>query len=177
MKYCSLSLGIFDFEQKWRAAERGGSGCLRKSFQSVLNGSIVPNRRTGCIPNLFQIEGSLVPDENLERGPCPLFQILNGSKFKFVHKPQPKPQTATMWSATHTPSTIHTHTQTRPPWRPQLPHTTTFPSSYVHENTPKDSLSPLWLILTVSLFFNCWFSIGALPTRLPLIVDTCANGH
>ena len=36
---------------------------LRKSFQTILDSSKVPDRRTGCVPNLFQIQNALVPNK------------------------------------------------------------------------------------------------------------------
>jgi hypothetical protein len=50
-----------------------------------------------------------------------------------------------------------------------MPHRTTFPCSYGHENTPTESYSPLLPMVVDSAFIFCWFSVGALPMLLPKI--------
>ena len=69
------------------------SGCLRKSFQTILDSSKVPDRRTGCVPNLFQIQNALVPNKIWNEGPDPR------SKFQTIpnhnNPPPPYPSTIT----------------------------------------------------------------------------------
>ena len=65
------------------------SGCLRKSFQTILDSSKVPDRRTGCVPNLFQIQNALVPNKIWNEGPDPRsrFQTIPNHNYVMLQMP------------------------------------------------------------------------------------------
>ena len=98
-----------------RPNDIGYIGGLWKSFQSILHGSIEPYWQTGWVLNLFQTECFLVPDENLEWGPCPPSQILNHSKCSQTHDHTPP----VPWPSTppYPPTTIHRRSCHHGAWR------------------------------------------------------------